>query len=235
MSPPSRRRHPIRPRRPAHNRADEPPLVHARGLACPAGHRRGHDDRERGAADPGQGPARLGERTAVDRRRVRLAFAALSCWRARSPTRSGRHRALARPRAVFLAVGSLAAPTLTRTPAELIAARAVMGTDRVDHPGHAVHPRRRLHRSRRAGQGDRHLVRGQRARRGDRPGGGRRRAARALRLGLDLPRQPAAYRARPGRRSLAGTCVAGTAGQAARPGGRACCRSPRSPMLDLGR
>ena len=97
-------------------------------------------------------------------------------------------------------------------------------------PGHAGDPGQRLHRPQGARSRHRHLV-GVHGRRGRARPGHRRLPARALRVGLDLPREPAARRARDRRRLVPRPDLARSARRRHGPPRACCCRPPASPCV----
>ena len=132
-----------------------------------------------------------------------LVFAALLLAFGHFGDRFGRKLALQLGLVIFAATSLLAAMSTTST--QLIGARALMGIGAAFvFPATLADPRQRLHRHARARGGHRHLVGLHRPRRRARAGH-RRLPARALRLGLDLPRQPAPRRRR-ARGRVASSC-----------------------------
>ena len=182
-------------------RADPLPALGHPRRAVPIAARRGGGrlHRQRGAAHAGAPPARLDERAAVGRR-------CLHPGRGRAAAHAGQpggpHRAAPdarrrpdRLRSGLGAGGDVHLGTRTRRQSSRDGDRR-----RRSHARNSLHLDQRLHRSRRAGQGHRHVVVGCRSRGRGRTDFGRL-APRAFRLGIDLHGEPADRRCRTRRRT----------------------------------
>ena len=194
-----------------------PPAMGEPGRALPVGvrHRDRRHHRQRGSAHHGARARSHHQPTAVDRRRLHPGVRR-SASRRRQPGRPIRPPPRPRPRPGLvrrhLGAGRLRPDT---RPAHRRPGRHGR-RGRADLPGHAGHPQQRVPGTRRAGQGHRHLGRRQRpvgrGRTGDRwlP-------ARALLVGLGVPRQRPDRHRRPGSRSDADPRFEGPARQSDRP------------------
>ena len=162
---------------------------------------------------------------AVDRRQLRPRVRRAAAHR-RVPRRQVRPpRRASWPAWAIFGVGSIAASMAGSADA----AHRLPGRDgrrrRADHAGDAVDPDQRLPRPEGAGEGDRHLGRLLRARRRARAGH-RRLVARALLVGLGLPRQPAGPGARDHRLRARGADLEGRRTRRSSTSAAPCCRWP---------
>ncbi len=124
-----------------------------------------------------------------------LVFAGMLLTAGSLGDRYGRKKALTFGLVVFAVFSALAAQATS--PTTLIIFRGLQGIGESVHlPDHAVDPHQHVHGAEGARPSHRHLGRRLRPRRGDRPAG-RRPPARALQLGLRVPRQRARVRAGP--------------------------------------